>query len=143
MLDVSVKTRLFCMKNLFDNLKSFFSVPSYSRTLALVALLILIISLPITVVFLEQHTTFFQHAAVVNDGGGSCTEGDCSSIASTCNYTNHTRVFTCFHSNCTTYTKTTQNIGDCGYTQTDTCTNSVPGAKCAPQRKDCSYLGDY
>lgn len=77
------------MKELFGHLKSFFSAPSYSRTLALIGLLILLIALPVTVVFLGQKTNIFQRASIIGGtsdcafaGGGhycrlrSCYAGD-------------------------------------------------------------------
>lgn len=73
------------MKNVLDNLKSFFSAPSYSRTLALVGVLILVVALPVTVIFLGQLTNTKQGASLVCGDNGSNTnyngcgqQGGCS-----------------------------------------------------------------
>src|SRR6185369_4275529 len=55
------------IKPITEKVKDFFRAPSYTRTLALIGLLILVLALPITVAFLGQQTNTQNHAYFICD----------------------------------------------------------------------------
>lgn len=77
----------FCMKNVIEKIKYFFSFPSYSRTLALLGVVILVVGVVITVGVLGQQTNTQQHAyTTLPDGGSGGGTPSCSSIGGSCAY---------------------------------------------------------
>ncbi len=64
----------------FD-VRSFFTSPSYGRTIALVGILLLVVALPVTVTVLQQRTNTQQHAANACNGYCAPSLGDCTNRA--------------------------------------------------------------
>jgi len=127
--------------NLFSRIKAFLQIPSSSRTLGLIALLILLISIPITINFLGQRTQTQQHAYITctNDGSnynndGCGQQGGCSNNYQAYQWVSYSydpRQH-CAITECTLQGDPAGTVGHCGVTPAPPVNNCTGKFFCAP-----------
>lgn len=123
------------LNNVVTNIREFFRSPSSPRTLALIALVILAIALPVTVVVLQQQTQLRQSAHFDNCPINEEVCGNNSEVSNWCSgkFASTSLVHITTNSNCggSQCTEVEKNATQCGYQPPIKCpSNSPSGSFC-------------